>query len=135
MNDVLADAKQLLSNWKCGGQRRKRTWDERQNTLSESWEEVRNGLMEVLLQTKFAVGSSEDFLCESCSDARAVIRCEDCNVNRYVCGSCDVDIHKCQPFHDRVAILNGFHEPIPSTVSINSKEEWSTSTVGKYITT
>jgi hypothetical protein len=131
MNDILVEANNLLSNWKCGGQQKKRTWHERQNILNESWEGVRSGLMETLLQTKFAIGSFDDILCESCNDARAVIQCEDCYLKRYLCGNCDVEMHKNHPFHDRDAILNGFHEPIPSTVSINSKQEWIT--VGKYL--
>ncbi|XP_028410581.1 uncharacterized protein LOC114533276 isoform X3 [Dendronephthya gigantea] len=126
MNDILEEAKGLLCNWKCGGQQKKRTWHERQNSLYESWEEVRSSLIEVLLQTKFSIGIFDELLCESCKDAMAVIGCQDCISHRYVCGDCDEENHKNHPFHDRDAILNGFHEPIPPTASINSKLEWIT---------
>ena len=56
--------------------------------------------MRVLLQTKLAVTSFDDLMCESCNDARAVIRCEDCLSNGYVCGKCDMEGHKGQPFRD-----------------------------------
>ena len=132
MSDTLVEAKNLLGNWKCGGQKKKQSWYERQNILNESWEGARSDLMRVLLQTKFAVTSFDDLMCESCNDARAVIRCEDCLSNGYVCGKCDMEGHKGQLFRDRDVILNGFCEPIPSTVSINSKHEWIS--IGKYST-
>ena len=75
--------------------------------------------MKILLQTKFAVASFDDLLCESCNDARAVIRCEDCLLSRHICGKCDLERHESQPFHDRQVILNGFSEPIPEFGNMN----------------
>ena len=45
MSDILVEAKNLLGNWKCGGQKKKQSWNERQNILNESWEGARSDLM------------------------------------------------------------------------------------------
>lgn len=79
--------------------------------------------MNLLLQTKFVVASFDDLQCESYNSARAVICCEDCHQHRFVCVTCDLELHKGQPFHDREVIINGFYDPIPLTVRINNKNK------------
>ncbi len=48
---------------------------------------------------------------------KAVARCEECGINKYLCGKCDVEVHiKQSLFHDREAINNGYFEPISTCI-------------------
>jgi hypothetical protein len=97
--------------------------------FNESWSEMRQPLFEMLVKRKFGVDHSK-LLCKNCGE-KAVIRCEECGLKKYLCGKCDVEIHQHFLFHDREAINNGYFEPISSCVIMDSKDNNWTSVVGK----
>lgn len=61
-----------------------------------------------------------------CLKETAVLRCYECSFTKYLCGSCDQNLHEVFSFHDRDAIFNGHYQPIPPTSSKNSSGEWVT---------
>ena len=86
-------------------------------TLDESWSQQRPTLMEAILECETPSGSH----CEICDEAGPLIVCGDCRSYGYcLCASCDDDIHRKKPFHNRKSFLNGFLQSIPPEKAVPS---------------
>ena len=96
-------------------------WQKRMANLNENWESVREAIFENVV-CSFAPPSSP-LPCCKCSTNEAVLRCWECGVDRFLCASCDEEVHQCQPFHDREVWSNGYFQYIlpTQTVSQDSK--------------
>ena len=129
MEDILAEAKDLLTKWEEKAPVKIQNWEERQATLNQSWNDSRAELFEAVLKTQFAVAQAQQ--CSRCAQRQAVVRCCECHLNCHLCGKCDQEIHQFLPLHDRDAIINGHFRPIPPSVSAGSDGEWET--IGKFI--
>ena len=121
-------ATDLLSSEKDTVSKKTQRWEERTAMLNESWAESRASLYETLLKVNLAV--KEETKCMKCLEEPAVLRCNECSGTKYLCGSCDQNLHELLPFHDRDAVINGHYQPIPPTLSKNSSGEWIT--IGMY---
>ena len=99
-------------------------WEERIAISNESWVDSPSALCETVLKTRFAVRNEAK--CMKCLKETAVQRCHECSSTKYLCGSCDQNLHGVFPFHDRDAIVNGHYQPIPPTLLKNSSGEWVT---------
>ena len=124
MRDILLEAKDLLSSQEDSLVKKSQRWEERIAISNESWADSRSALCETLLKTSFAVRDAAK--CMKCLKETAVLRCHECSSTKYLCGSCDQNLHGVFPFHDRDAIVNGHYQPIPPTLSRNSSGEWVT---------
>ena len=80
--------------------------------------------MENILHSKFGNCNNDNLQCKKCKVYKAVIRCEECNVFKHLCGNCDMETHKHQPYHDRDGIINGHFQAISSDVAINDEFKW-----------
>ena len=124
MADILLEAKDLLSSEEDSLVKKSQRWEERITISNESWADSRAALYETLLKASFAVKDANK--CMKCFKETAVLRCNECSSTKYLCGSCDQNLHEVFPFHDRDAIVNGHYQPIPPTLSKNSSGEWVT---------
>ncbi len=90
--DIFREASELLVEWDSKN-KLKKCWDKRMENFNESWSDMRQPLFEMLVKTKFGVDHSK-LLCNNCGE-KAVIRCEECCLKKYLCGKCDVEVHQC----------------------------------------
>ncbi len=74
----------------------------------------------VLLDAKLSAERVIEHICNKCHAGEAVIRCLDCVPldTEFLCGSCDIEAHKKNVFHNREAIFHGYLEPIPPTKAV-----------------
>ena len=124
MTDILLEAKDLLSSEDKSFVKKSQRWEDRVSISNESWADSRTALCETLLKARFAVRDAAN--CMKCLKETAVLRCHECPSTKYLCGSCDKNLHEVFPFHDRDAIVNEHYQPIPPTLSMNSSGEWVT---------
>lgn len=75
----------------------------------------------VLLDAKLSAERVIEHICNKCNAGEAVIRCLDCVPldTEFLCGSCDIEAHKKNVFHNREAIFHGYLEPIPPTKAVS----------------
>lgn len=61
-------------------------------------------------------------LCEDCRLRPAVVACSSCAqpARLHMCGPCDSRMHGRAHFHRRTSLAEGFHKPIPNTISFDS---------------
>jgi len=74
----------------------------------------------VLLDAKLSAERVIKHICNKCHAGEAFIRCLDCVPldMEFLCGSCDIEAHKKNVFHNREAIFHGYLEPIPHTTAV-----------------
>lgn len=129
IESILHDANKILDNWTNIHKKRNQSWKCKRDVLNKSWAELRSQIMETVLHSKFGNCNNDKLQCSKCNVKKAMIRCEECKVFKYLCGNCDMEIHNSQPYHDRYGIINGYFQPISADVAMNDKFEWVT--VGK----
>ncbi|XP_077050341.1 uncharacterized protein LOC143698740 [Siphateles boraxobius] len=57
-------------------------------------------------------------ICQHCGNSPAVIRCSDCRPHPFLCGQCDVRVHRGQVFHNRDSMTHAFFHPLPPTTCV-----------------
>ena len=74
----------------------------------------------LLLDAKLSAQRALQETCQKCHEEEAVIRCLECVPLdfEYLCGKCDIEVHRRHVFHGRVAIFHGYLEPIPPTKAV-----------------
>ncbi len=79
-----------------------RTWQERQQSNKETWEEKRDSVVQNYVRNQ--CGPSGTLKCSTCQQTLqiTVIRCLSCK--NHFCSKCDYKIHITKPFHRRYVI-------------------------------
>lgn len=112
---ILLKAKDLLSLEEDNLVKKSQRWEERLTISNESRADSQAALYETLLKASFAV--KDAIKCMKCLEETAVLRCDECSSSKYLCGSCEQNLHEVFPFHDRDAVFDGHYQPIPPTLS------------------
>ncbi len=89
---------------------------ELRGTLSIRWQQKRQFGHNNRLSAERVI----EHICNKCHAGEAVIRCLDCVLldTDFLYGSCDIEAHKKNVFHNREAIFHGYLEHIPMTKAV-----------------
>eukprot|EP00795_Rhopilema_esculentum_P017827 gene17827-9517_t len=120
LDEVVTECREIIES--AGASR----WSERQTASHAKWEENRESVTEAMLKEQFLSES----LCCYCKQAPPYISCRHCRSVGPVCGSCDLQLHRRQPFHDRMVWKNGTFEFIPPLQSVN--DAGKITEIGRY---
>ena len=94
----------------------KRSWQKRIEVTEQKWLDSKEGILDQIIFKE-----EHKTFCFECGGDDAVIRCQSCQPATFLCSSCDEDVHKYQPFHDR-QWFDGFYKPLsPKEHVINGK--------------
>ncbi|XP_056121567.1 uncharacterized protein LOC130099786 [Rhinichthys klamathensis goyatoka] len=89
-------------------------WSTRKSLISGWWEKERPRLVNTLVARQHAATR----ICQHCGNGPAVIRCSDCRPHPFLCGQCDVRVHRGQVFHNRDSMTHAFFHPLPPTTCV-----------------
>ncbi|XP_073726496.1 uncharacterized protein [Misgurnus anguillicaudatus] len=92
-------------------------WLTRKSLISGWWEKERPRLVNIIVAGQHAATR----ICQHCGNGPAVIRCCDCRPHPFLCGQCDVRVHREQVFHNRDSMTHAFFYPLPPTTCVVEK--------------
>lgn len=82
--------------------------------LSTNWESCRQNIFETVLSSA-AVNPGT---CSKCLANKTKIYCQECIHSKYLCISCDEEVHQKYPLHDRDGIYHGHYKALSPKLSI-----------------
>ncbi|XP_024118769.1 uncharacterized protein LOC112140086, partial [Oryzias melastigma] len=92
-------------------------WATRKASSTEKWTVLRPFMVNQLLMSE----KPKREHCHHCGSQAAAIMCHDCLPRALYCPSCDLAVHDSLVLHNRSAMVEGFHRPLPPTTFV--KEE------------
>ena len=94
----------------------KTVWSSRQNIAHAKWEGRRQSVIETMLG-QFYLDRTE---CSNCHIQKAFINCIHCRAAGPICGDCDKELHRKEPFHDRLFWQGNFYQFLSPLQSVNA---------------
>ncbi|XP_052417776.1 uncharacterized protein LOC127962265 [Carassius gibelio] len=89
-------------------------WLTRKSLISGWWEKERPRLVNTMVARQHVAKR----ICQHCGNGPAVIRCCDCRPHPFLCGQCDVRVHRGHVFHNRDSMTHAFFNPLPPTTCV-----------------
>eukprot|EP00794_Sanderia_malayensis_P012451 gene12451-13738_t len=94
----------------------KTEWEQREEESQSKWEAIRQNIFVSILDTVFM---DDGQMCMECESNKAFIKCPDCKSMEFLCGACDKERHRQQPFHDRLLWADELFRYLNALESVN----------------
>ena len=112
LEDIIAECRSEMGI----AEKEKTVWTNRQNIAHAKWEGSRQLLTGAMLG-KFYL---DDVKCSNCHLQRAFINCIHCRTSGPICGDCDKELHRKEPFHNRQFWQGNFYQCLTPFQSVNA---------------